>query len=95
MILAKPNNSLPLIHEPVRRLIEEGPLVVEYFATPMSPSSWIAHGVVVRGIPQGTFRNQHPEFVGKGPTEQAALRSLLHELETFLDEPYWRNLPCH
>jgi hypothetical protein len=95
MILTKPSASTNLVLEPVRRVFEEGPLVVEYVVTPRAPAHWIAYGIVVRGVPPAAQRNPHPEFVGEGPTEHAAIQALLHELETYLDEPFWNNLPCH
>jgi hypothetical protein len=95
MILTKQSIPSTLVPEPVRRVFEEGPLVVEYAVTQRTPSHWIAYGVVIRGVPPASRRNPHPEFVGEGPTEHDAVRALVRELENFLDEPYWNELPCH
>jgi hypothetical protein len=80
---------------PKHTLLEEGPAVVAYYVTPITPSLWVAHAEVLRGIPDSPWRNLHPRFTGAGSTESEAMRALLRELERFLDEPFWQELPCH
>jgi hypothetical protein len=80
---------------PKHRLLEEGPVVVEYYVTPIAPSLWVAHAEVLRGIPDSARRNLHPRFTGTGSTESEARRALLRELERFLDDPFWQDFPCH
>jgi hypothetical protein len=95
MVLAKMNKPAMPVATPKHRLIEEGPLVIEYYISPTSPSLWVAHGVVVRGVPSDSRRNPNPEFTGAGITEREAMRALLREIESYLDEPFWNDMPCH
>jgi hypothetical protein len=95
MMLANTNKSAMTIADPKRKLLEEGPLVVEYYIVPKAPDLWVAHGVALRGVPADSRRDPHPEFTGSGDTEQNAMRAMLRELENYLDEPFWNKLPCH
>ena len=95
MTLAKRQRAPMPVVAPRHRLLEEGPLLVEYYISPVAPSLWVAHAEVLRGIPESPGRDLHPRFTATGSTENGAMKALVRELEWYLGESFWQRLPCH
>jgi hypothetical protein len=75
-------------------VFEEGPLVIAYSLMSLTPTWWVARGVVLRGVPDGSHLDRNPHFIGQGSTDVEAMRALRGALSSYLDDPFWRECPC-
>jgi hypothetical protein len=70
---------------PEHPVYQEAEFVVDLFVHPLSPTTWGAYGVVLRGIPAGWGMDPHPNFTGVGATRDRAVDAMLEALNGYLD----------